>query len=294
MGKLQEKMREEMILRGFAQNTMDGYLSRCRLFAKHFMRCPSKMGEEEVRQFLLSLMQEKNASASNYKAYLSSLRFLYKHILKRPEVVRNIPYPKTPKTLPVVLSRTEVIRILGVLDNLKHQAILVTTYSAGLRISETLNLKKSDIDSDRMRIRVDQGKDKKDRYSILSLLNHTLLREYYKQTQPQGQWLFPGPKPEKHLGYAAARVVFVNAKKKAGIRKRATVHTLRHSFATHLLENGTDIRYVQTLLGHASIKTTVRYLHVSNRYIEKIESPWDALNRADLEGELYDPPKDKK
>jgi len=294
MGKLQEKMREEMILRGFAQNTIDGYLSRCRYFAKHYMRSPADMGEQEIRQFLLYLMQEKNASASNYKAYLSSLRFLYKHILKRPEEVRDIPYPKTPKTLPVVLSRTEVIRILGALDNLKHKAILVTTYSAGLRISETLKLKKSDIDSDRMRIRVDEGKGKKDRYSILSLLNYTLLREYYKQKQPQGDWLFPSPKPEKHLGYAAARVVFVNAKKKARIRKRATVHTLRHSFATHLLENGTDIRYVQTLLGHASIRTTVRYLHVSNKYIEKLESPWDALNRADLEGELYDPPKDKK
>ena len=294
MGKLQEKMREDMILRGFAQNTMDGYLSRCRLFAKHFMRCPSEMGEEEVRQFLLYLTQEKNASPSLYKAYLSSLRFLYKHTLKRPEVVRDIPSPKIPKTLPVVLGRTEVIRILGALDNLKHKAILVTTYSAGLRISETLNLKKSDIDSERMRIRVDQGKGKKDRYSILSLLNLTLLREYYKQKQPQGNWLFPGPKPEKHLGYAAARVVFINAKKKARIRKKATVHTLRHSFATHLLENGTDIRYVQTLLGHASIKTTVRYLHVSNKYIEKIESPWDALHRADLEGELNDPPKKKK
>ena len=294
MGKLQEKMREDMILRGFAQNTMDGYLSRCRSFAKHFMRCPSEMDEEEVRQFLLYLTQEKNASPSLYKAYLSSLRFLYKHTLKRPEVVRDIPSPKMPKTLPVVLGRAEVIRILGALDNLKHKAILVTTYSAGLRISETLNLKKSDIDSERMSIRVDQGKGKKDRYSMLSLLNLTLLREYYKQKQPQGDWLFPGPKPEKHLGYAAARVVFVNAKKKAGIHKKATVHTLRHSFATHLLENGTDIRYVQTLLGHASIKTTVRYLHVSNKYIEKIESPWDALHRADLEGELYDPPKKKK
>jgi len=294
MGKLQEKMREEMILRGFVQNTMDNYLRYCRNFAKHYMRCPNEMGEEEVREFLLHLRQEKDVSASLYKSYVVSLRFLYKHTLKRPEVVRDIPYPKMPKTLPVVLGRTEVIRILGALNNLKHQAILVTTYSAGLRISEALNLKKSDIDSERMSIRVDQGKGKKDRYSILSMLNLTLLREYYKQTQPPGDWLFPGSKPEKHLGYAAARVVFVNAKKKAGIHKKATVHTLRHSFATHLLENGTDIRYVQTLLGHASIKTTVRYLHVSNRYIEKIESPWDALHRADLEGELYDPPKKKK
>ena len=294
MGKLQEKMREEMILRGFAQNTIDGYLGRCRYFAKHFMRCPSEMGEQEVREFLLYIAQEKNASPSNCKAYVVSLRFLYKHILKRPEVVKSIPYPKQPKTLPVILSRSEVIRILSALDNYKHRAILVTTYSAGLRISETLQLKKSDIDSDRMRIRVDEGKGKKDRYSILSLLNLTLLREYYKEKQPEGEWLFPGPKPEKHLGYAAARVVFVNAKKKAGIGKKATVHCLRHSFATHLLENGTDIRYVQTLLGHASIRTTVRYLHVSNKYIEKIESPWDALHRADVEGELYDPPKDKE
>jgi site-specific recombinase XerD len=287
-------MREEMILRGFAQNTMDSYLRQCRCFAKYFMRSPADMGEEEIRQFLLYLTQEKNASPSLYKHYVVALRFLYKHVLKRPEVVRDIPYPKTPKTLPVVLSRTEVIRILGALDNFKHRAILVTTYSAGLRISETLKLKKSDIDSDRMRIRVDQGKGKKDRYSILSLLNLTLLREYYKKKKPKGDWLFPGPKPEAHLRYAAARAIFVNAKKKAGIRKKATVHSLRHSFATHLLENGTDIRYVQTLLGHASIRTTVRYLHVSNKYIEKLESPWDALHKADIEGELYDPPKKKE
>ncbi len=258
------------------------------------MRSPAEMGEKEVRQFLLYLIQEKKAAPSLYKAYLSSLRFLYTQTLKRPEVVKDIPSPKMPNTLPVVLGRAEVIRILGALDNLKHKAIIVTTYSAGLRISETLNLKKIDIDSERMRIRVDQGKGKKDRYSMLSLLNLTLLREYYSKKQPQGDWLFPGQKPEKPLGYAAARVCFVNAKKKAGIRKEATVHTLRHSFATHLLENGTDIRYVQTLLGHASIKTTVRYLHVSNKYIEKIESPWDALHRADLEGVLYDTSKDKK
>jgi site-specific recombinase XerD len=285
MGKLREKMREDMIMRGFAQNTMEDYLRHCRSFAKHFMRSPADMGEKEVREFLLYLTEEKNASAHLYKAYLVSFKFLYTHTLNRPEVVKDIPYPKTPKTLPVVLSRTEVISILGALTNLKHKAILVTTYSAGLRISETLHLKKSDIDSERMRIRVDQGKGKKDRYSMLSLLNLTLLREYYKEKQPQGDWLFPGQKPEKPLGYAAARMIFVNAIKKAGIRKRVTLHALRHSFATHLLENGTDIRFVQALLGHASIKSTVRYLHVSNKYIEKIESPWDSLHKADLEGD---------
>jgi integrase/recombinase XerD len=221
MGKLQEKMREEMILRGFAQNTIDGYLSRCRYFAKHFMRCPSEMGEQEVREFLLYISQKKNASPSNCKAYVVSLRFLYKHILNRPEVVKSIPYPKQPKTLPVILSRSEVIRILSALNNYKHRAILVTTYSAGLRISETLQLKKRDIDSDRMRIRVDQGKGKKDRYSVLSLLNLSLLREYYKIKQPQGDWLFPGPKPENHLRYAAARMIFVNAKKKGGYTQKS-------------------------------------------------------------------------
>ncbi len=296
MGKLQEKMREDMIMKGFAQNTIDNYLSRCRSFAKHFMRSPAEMGEQEIREFMLYLAKEKKASPFLYKAYLSSLKFLYRTTLNRPEEIKNILYPKTPITLPVVLSRTEVIDILNALENIKHKAILVTTYSAGLRISETLHLQKTDIDSDRMRIRVYQGKGKKDRYTILSLLNLTLLRQYYQKKQPQGPWLFPGQKPEKPLGYAAARVTFVNAKKKAGIRKRVTVHALRHSFATHLLENGTDIRYVQALLGHASIKTTVRYLHVSNKYIEKIESPWDALHKVHLEGEPNDTPKkiDKK
>ena len=228
MGKLKEKMREDMLMRGFAQSTINNYLGCCRIFAKHFMRSPADMGEKEVREFLLYLTQEKNAVPSLFKAYLISLKFLYTHTLNRPEVVKNIPYPKIPKTLPVVLSRTEVIRIINALDNLKHKSILVTTYSAGLRISETLKLKKSDIDSERMRIRVDQGKGKKDRYTMLSLLNLALLREYYKTEQPPGDWLFPGQKPEKPLGYAAARMIFVKAIKKAGIRKKVTLHCLRH------------------------------------------------------------------
>ena len=184
----------------------------------------------------------------------------------------------------MVLSREEVLAIFEAIPYIKHKAMVATSYGAGLRISEVCALRKSDIDSQRMQIRVHQGKGKKDRFALLSPLVLELLREYYRKVRPKGDWLFPGQNPKRHLTTNAIHKAFKKALKKVGIRKKASMHSLRHSFATHLLENGTDIRFVQALLGHASIRSTTRYTHVSNAALAQIESPWDRLIKAQKQG----------
>ena len=283
MGKLHEQMKADLTLKGYSEHTHEAYLRYLRRFAKHFMRSPAELGEAEVRAFLLHLVEEQKADPYLQKAYMSALKFFYRITLGRPEVVANLPNPKLPKRLPVVLSREEVLAIFEAIGYIKHKAMVATTYGAGLRISEVCALRKSDIDSQRMQIRVYQGKGKKDRFALLSPLVLELLREYYRKVRPKGDWLFPGQNPQKHLTTGAIHHAFKKALKKAGINKKASMHTLRHSFATHLLENGTDIRFVQALLGHASIRSTVRYLHVSNAYISHIESPFDVLQKGEEE-----------
>lgn len=188
-----------------------------------------------------------------------------------------IDRPNKEKTLPSVLSTQEVIDILKQTENIKHKAILMTIYSAGLRISESINLKFKDIDSDRMQIRVEQGKGKVDRYSLLSVRTLMILREYYKQYRPT-VWLFEGVKKGEQYSTRSIQQVFQDAVHKAGITKDVSVHTLRHSFATHLLENGTDLRYIQSLLGHANSKTTEIYTHITTKGFDQIKSPMDTLD----------------
>ena len=283
MGKLHEQMKADLTLKGYSEHTRGAYLRHLRRFAKHFMRSPAELGEEEIRAFLVHLVEEQKADPYVQKAYLSALKFFYRTTLSRPEVVANLPSPKLPKRLPVVLSREEVLAIFEAIPYIKHKAMVATTYGAGLRISEVCALRKSDIDSQRMQIRVRLGKGKKDRFALLSPMVLELLREYYRKVRPKGDWLFPGQNPKKHLTRGAIHHAFKKALGKVGIHKKASMHTLRHSFATHLLENGTDIRFVQVLLGHASIRSTVQYLHVSNAYISHIESPWDALQKGEEE-----------
>ena len=188
-----------------------------------------------------------------------------------------IDRPNKEKTLPSVLSTQEVIDILKQTENIKHKAILMTIYSAGLRISESINLKFKDIDSDRMQIRVEQGKGKVDRYSLLSKRTLMILREYYKQYRST-VWLFEGVKKGEQYSTRSIQQVFQDAVHKAGITKDVSVHTLRHSFATHLLENGTDLRYIQSLLGHANSKTTEIYTHITTKGFDQIKSPLDTLD----------------
>jgi integrase/recombinase XerD len=199
MGKLQEQMKADLMLKGYSPNTLAGYLPRCRKFAEHFNRSPEEMGQEEVRTFLLYLAQERKITPGSQKAYLSALKFLYCYTLNRPEEVENIPNPKLPVQLPMVLSREEVLAIFEAIPYIKHKAMIATTYGAGLRISEVCALRKSDIDSQRMRIYVHLGKGKKDRYALLSPMVLELLREYYRKVSPKGDWLFPGQNPQKHL-----------------------------------------------------------------------------------------------
>jgi len=283
MGKLHEQMKADLTLKGYSAHTRNAYLRYLRHFAKHFMRSPAEMGEEEVRAFLLHLVQEQKADPYLQKAYITALKFFYRTTLSCPDVVANIPNPKLPKRLPVVLSMEEVLAIFEAIGYIKHKAMIATTYGAGLRISEVCSLRKADVDRQRMRILI-HGKGKKDRFALLSPMILELLREYYRKVRPKGDWLFPGRNPQKHLTRGSIHQALKKAVKKAGIKKKVSMHTLRHSFATHLLEHGTDIRFVQVLLGHASIRSTMRYTHVSNAALAQIESPWDRLLKAQKQG----------
>lgn len=267
-------MVRELQLRGITPRTQRSYLREVGNLAKYFGRSPEDLGESEVKEYLLHLMKERNLSEGTFRFYCSGIKFLYKHTLKREGVVENIRCPKRKKGLPVVLDLSEVEDLFSVTENLKHRAILMVTYSSGLRISETARLRVTDIDGKRMMVRVRQGKGGKDRYSVLSQRALECLRLYWRRYRP-GEWLFEGQREGTHITVSAIRQVFLEAKKRAGITKPASVHTLRHSFATHLIEAGTSLHHVQLLLGHRSPPTTTVYLHVSRPNLAQVSSPID-------------------
>jgi len=276
MGKLREQMKMDLKLKGYSPKTQAAYLGYMKNFVRYFGRSPAKMGEEEIREYLYHLVTEKDLGDSSINSAYSALKFFYKTTLGRDWNVAKIPRRKTEKRLPVVLDGSEIKQLFAVTTNLKHRALLMTTYSAGLRVSETAHLKVSDVDSKRMQLLVAQGKGKKDRYALLSPVTLNLLRDYWRQYRPFS-WLFPGRLPEKPISTRSIQKVFEKAKRKAGIKKPATVHTLRHSFATHLLEAGTDIYHIQKLLGHTSPKTTAIYIHLRRQDLLNIVSPLDSL-----------------
>jgi len=236
------------------------------------------MGEQEVRAFLLHLVQQRKVSAGLHSVYVSALKFFYRNTVRRPEVVEHIAHPKKPKLLPDVLAKEEVLAIFKATCSLKYKAIIATTYSAGLRISEVCTLRLTDIDSKRMLIHIRCAKGNKDRYVMLSEQLLVLLRQYYKGLRRRGIYLFSGQDPNRPISTSAVHQVLKKAVKKAGLSKKVSMHTLRHCFATHLLEAGGDIRVVQVLLGHASIRTTVRYTRVSSQHVGRTQSPWDLLH----------------
>jgi len=276
MGKLREQMKMDLKLKGYSPKTQAAYLGYMKNFVRYFGRSPAKMGEEEIREYLYHLVTEKDLGDSSINNAYSALKFFYKTTLGRDWNVAKIPRRKTEKRLPVVLDGSEIKQLFAVTTNLKHRALLMTTYSAGLRVSETAHLKVSDVDSKRMQLLVAQGKGKKDRYALLSPVTLNLLRDYWRQYRPFS-WLFPGRLPERPISTRSIQKVFEKAKRKAGIKKPATVHTLRHSFATHLLEAGTDIYHIQKLLGHTSPKTTAIYIHLRRQDLLNIVSPLDSL-----------------
>ena len=276
MDALREQMMKELQLKGITPRTQKKYLREIGIMADYFDRPLEELGEKEVKDYLVHMLETRGLSRGTYKCYVAGIKFLYKTTLNREEVVERIRYPKAKKTLPVVLDLAEIKTMLSVMENLKHRALLTITYSAGLRVSEAAKLKVTDIDSKRMMVRVQQGKGRKDRYSILSQTALELLRQYWRQYRPK-EWLFEGQKEGTHMCYTSIRNIFIEAKQRAGIIKPASVHTLRHSFATHLIEAGTSLHHVQLLLGHRSPTTTTVYLHVSKMNLAQVASPLDSI-----------------
>ena len=274
MGRLREQMKGDLELRGLSPETQKIYLYYITNFSRYFNRSPYHLGKREIKEYLLYLLREKKASASTVNLCYSALKFLYARTLKRDEIMEKIPRLRSTKKLPVVLERQEVESLFSVTSNLKHRAILMLIYSSGLRLREASHLKVSDIDSKRMVLRIRQGKGRKDRYTLLSTAALEVLRKYWRHCRPK-EWLFPGRLSDKPLSVRSIQRVFKKARTLAGITKPATVHTLRHSFATHLLEQGTDLYRIQLLLGHRSLKTTAIYLHVSRKELVRIVSPLD-------------------
>jgi site-specific recombinase XerD len=277
MGQLRDRMHADLTLRRYSPGTIEKYVPAVALFVAFFGCSPLRLGEAEIRRFLLHLVEEKKAGPAKHKIFVAAIKFFYAITLDRPEVAVRIPWPKVPHTLPDILSLSEVQRLLGAVASIKHRAILMATYGAGLRISEACSLQVGDIDSARGLIHVRQGKGKKDRFVMLSPRLLAALRTYWKHARPSGTLLFPGQKPDACIGAEAVRDALRAAVVEAKITKHVTPHVLRHSFATHLLEGGTDIRVIQMLLGHASIRTTTRYTQVSNAHVARTGSPLDRL-----------------
>lgn len=275
MGKLRDQMEMDMKLRRFSPKTITCYLACMKGVAKHFRKSPAELGDEEIRAYLHYLMEERKASQSVLVQTYSALKFFFENTLQKQWNAIRIPRCKQRRKLPGVLTREEVESILSATKNLKHRAILMTLYSAGLRIGEVTRLKVSDIESGRMMIRVNEGKGLKDRYTLLGERNLEILRRYWKAYRPL-EWLFPGRNASDPVSISAIQRVFKTSLAKAGIKKKASVHTLRHCFATHLLDSGTDLYYIQRLLGHKSAGTTSVYLHITGKDIGKIKSPIDS------------------
>ena len=278
MTALRERMREDLQIRNYAETTQKTYLDAVARFARHFWKSPADLGPEHLRSYLLYLTRHKSkASARNASA---ALRFLYNHTLDKDWKILRDPFPKCERKLPVVLSLGEVARFFDALTHAKYRAILMTVYGGGLRSSEVVNLKVQDIDSARMQIRIRQSKGKKERRVMLAPTLLTCLREYWRVEKPGHDWLFPGEPSSKAISTRAVRLRVKRAAKEAGITKAMSIHTLRHSFATHLLESGADIRLVQVLLGHRSLQTTALYTHVSQARINATPSPLEWLETA--------------
>src|SRR5437867_12638804 len=260
------------------------------MFARHFGRPPENIGPEEIRSFQVYLTTEKKLAPGTIAISNAALRFLYNVTLQRHWVLEEvIPMPQIPDTLPVVLSPEEVLEFLECVPHLKHRTILTTCYAAGLRISEAVHLKPADIDSQRMVIRVEQGKGQKDRYVMLSPRLLETLRHWWRVAKPK-PWLFPGDIPGGHIQREAVELMCQKAQRRCGIAKPLTPHSFRHAFAVHMLENGTDPRTIQLLLGHRSLATTANYLRIAITKVCSATSPLDLLPRP-IDAKAFRPPE---
>lgn len=269
-------MRDLLVMKGYSANTRKTYCSEFHQFLRLLGETSvNTLEKHHILSYLLWLIEKRNYSEQHVHSTVNALKFYFEKVLNRPREFYDLPRPRKPYKLPDILSQEELMSIINSIDNLKHRMIIMTCYSAGLRVSEVINLKVNDIDSNRMTIHIRGAKGKKDRMVVLSAKLLDGLRRYVEFYHP-GNYLFEGANGESYSARSVQKILH-EAKKVAGIVKRGSIHSLRHSYATHLLESGTDIRYIQDLLGHNSIKTTMRYTHVSLRDIRNIESPLDKL-----------------
>ena len=284
MSSLRKKLIEDLRVRNYSPRTVDTYVRCVASFASHFGKSPHLLGPEHVRDYQLFLVEGKHASWALFNQTVCALRFFYKVTLGKKWVIAHIPFPRQEKRLPVVPSVRELRALFSAVENLKHRTVLMTMYASGLRISEAMNLQLSDIDSDRMLVRIRQGKGKRDRYVPLSPTLLSVLREYWRVYRPKS-WLFPGSSSDQPLSVSSIQKVCSGAGRRARLSKRVTTHTMRHCFATHLLEAGVDLRTIQLLLGHQSLSTTTVYLHVATQALQSTEGSLDLLRGATKAGE---------
>ena len=277
MSPLRKQMEADMAVRGLAYRTRETYVESVAKLAKFYGRGPDRISEAEGQRYLLHLLEERKLAHSSCNVVCSALEFFYRTTLKRRETEFCLPRPKVPAKLPQILSREEVAALIEMTTNLKHRALLMATYGGGLRLLEVCHLKLTDIDSERMTLRVEQGKGAKDRYTLLSPRLLVELRRYWCVYRPK-LWLFPSPRdPEQPHSAHTAHRIYHAAKDRAGITKAGGIHALRHAFATHLLEAGVDVHTIQRLMGHGSLSTTARYFHLAQKHLSATASPLELL-----------------
>jgi site-specific recombinase XerD len=277
MSELRTRMHNDLLLRGMSTRTREAYIGTVARLARHYGRSPDRISEREVQAYLLHLIQDEKLSWSTCSIAAHGLRFFYHTTLGRTRTQFTIPASKQPRKLPAILSRKEVARLFEATGNQKHHTVLVTTYAAGLRVSEVVRLQLTDIDADRMSLRVEAGKGGKDRYTLLSPRLLEELRQYWRSYRST-RWLFPARGGAKPMDSTTAQKIYYMARDRAKISKQGGIHALRHAFATHLLESGTDLHTIQRLLGHGHISSTMRYLHLAQKSLMGNRSPLDLLD----------------
>lgn len=276
MGQMRQRMIDELRLRGYSERTVESYVAQMKRFAKHYMRPPEELGVEEIRAYLLHMTVEEKLAFGTVNQAIYALRFFYTELLGRPWTEKFRCQRVKRRKLRAVLSETEVKRLLGAIPNLKHRAMVMTLYATGLRLSELLGLRLEDLDTESMRLRVVAAKGGRERYVMLSERLLPVLRRYIEQFQPKSV-LFFGPDRQRSLEPSSVQRVVKAAARRAGIAKPVSPHVLRHSFATHLLERGTSVVYIQELLGHKAIQTTLGYVRVARAGATRVASPLDRL-----------------
>jgi site-specific recombinase XerD len=279
MGALRKQMDGDLVVRGMSVRTREAYLGAVAGLAKYYGRRPDRIGQAEVQNYLLHLIEERKLAWSSCNVAAQGLKFFYRITLKRSEAQFGIPSARQPQKLPQILAREEVARLIDLTANPKHRAILMTAYGAGLRLNEICHLKVADIDSARMTIRVEQGKGAKDRYTLLSPRLLAELRRYWLAHRPN-RWLFTARDPERPISDHTVHRLYHAAKARAGIAKQGGMHSLRHAFATHLLEAGVDVHTIQRLMGHGHISSTLRYFHLARKHLANTPSPLELLDGA--------------